>query len=76
MLKHPNKCYIDEVMRSLTKRLTLFVGMIFIAGMVTLAFTPHYGCACGEIEKVNGSQLDYLPQTVAEFIFKIINAIF
>ena len=63
-------------MRLLSKRPFAFVGAIFIAGIVALALTPHYGCACGEIEKVNGSQLEYLPQTIVEFVIKIINAIF
>jgi hypothetical protein len=35
-------------MKSFTKRLILFVGAILIATVVTLAFTPHYGCACGQ----------------------------
>ena len=59
-----------------TKRLTVCFGLLFTATMITLAFIPHYGCACGEIEKVNGSQLSYLPQTIVEFVIKIFKAIF
>jgi hypothetical protein len=63
-------------MRKRLKRTALFLGLILTATLVTLAFIPHYGCACGEIEKVNGSQLEYLPQTIVEFVIEIIKAIF
>jgi hypothetical protein len=58
------------------KRLIITFCAVLMASFVTLAFIPHYGCACGEIVKQNGSQLSYLPQTIAEFIFKVIDAIF
>lgn len=58
------------------KRLLFSGGVFLTLGLTTLAFVPHYGCACGEIEKVNGSQLEYLPQTMVEFVIKIIEAIF
>jgi hypothetical protein len=58
------------------KRTTLFFGLFLTATLFTLAFIPHYGCACGEIEKVNGSQLEYLPQTIAKFVIEIVKTIF
>lgn len=63
-------------MRKHFKRITLFLGTILTVTLITLAFIPHYGCACGEMLKQNGSQLDYLPQTIAEFVFKVIEAVF
>lgn len=63
-------------MRRRLKRIGLFVGLILSATLITLAFIPHYGCACGEIEQMNGSQLEYLPQTIVEFIIKVLKAIF
>jgi hypothetical protein len=58
-------------MSSKNRILLTFAALLLVA-TVTLAFTPHYGCACGEIQKVNGSQLEYLPQTVVEFIFETV----
>jgi len=58
------------------KRQILTFCLLLITCFVTLAFIPHYGCACGEIVKQNGSQLSYLPQTIAEFVVKVIEAIF
>lgn len=54
----------------------MLCGVLLIATLVSLAFIPHYGCTCGELLKQNGSQLEYLPKTIAEFVIKIINAIF
>ena len=53
-------------MKSLTKRLILFVGAILSAMVVTLAFTPHYGCACGQDlpAKANGSKLSFIVRRV------------
>lgn len=61
---------------SMKKRIFLTFGALLLVATVTLAFTPHYGCACGEIKKVNGSQLEYLPQTIVEFVVDTIKAIF
>jgi len=58
------------------KRILLGLAALLMVATVTLAFTPHYGCACGEIQKVNGSQLDYLPQTIVKFVVDVVKAIF
>ena len=58
------------------KRIFLTFGALLVVVTVTLALTPHYGCACGEIQKVNGSQLEYLPQTIVEFVVETVKAIF
>ncbi|MEQ1764302.1 MAG: hypothetical protein ABL984_14320 [Pyrinomonadaceae bacterium] len=58
------------------KRILLTFAALLVVATVTLAFTPHYGCACGENEKVNGSQLEYLPQTIVEFVVNTVKAIF
>lgn len=58
------------------KRVFLTFGALLLVATVTLALTPHYGCACGEIKKVNGSQLEYLPQTIVEFVVDTFKAIF
>ena len=58
------------------RRILLTFTALLIVATITLAFTPHYGCACGEIEKVNGSQLEYLPQTIVEFVIEVLKAIF
>jgi hypothetical protein len=63
-------------MRKHLKRSILLLGLIVTATLFTLAFIPHYSCACGEIEKVNGSQLVFLPQTIAKLIIEIIKIIF
>jgi hypothetical protein len=61
---------------SMKKRILLTFTALLMVATIALAFTPHYGCACGEIEKVNGSQLEYLPQTIAKFVVEIVRAIF
>ncbi|GEM_PF-4177100 len=63
-------------MRKHFRHTVLFFSLILTATMITLAFIPHYGCACGELEKVNGSQLEYLPQTIVEFVVEVFKAIF
>jgi hypothetical protein len=61
---------------SMRKRFFLTFGSLLLVATITLALTPHYGCACGELKKVNGSQLEYLPQTIVEFVVDTIKATF
>lgn len=58
------------------KRIFLPFSALLLVATATLALTPHYGCSCGEIKKINGSQFEYLPQTIVEFIVETIKAIF
>lgn len=45
-------------------------------GQMRFSARAHYGCACGVIEKVTGSQLEYLHITVAKFVIDASKAIF
>ncbi len=50
------------------------ISLLFII-MITLAFIPHYSCACGDEgnnKKANGSKLGHYSIKIAENIAKVI----
>jgi hypothetical protein len=56
-------------MRKHLKRITLFFGFILALSIITLAFIPHYSCACASKEmpakaKYDGSLLTYIVRQI------------
>lgn len=60
---------------SRTKRALLTFSVLFVVFTATLAFIPHYSCACGEIKKQDGSLLTWILSDPIREIGKIIEKI-
>jgi len=56
-------------MRKYFKRIILLFGLMLVATAITLAFIPHYGCACAAQEgivKHDGSWLSYIVRQITK----------
>jgi hypothetical protein len=57
-------------MQKLFKQIGLISGLILTAAVITLAFIPHYICACGEMGRVqDGSILTKIVHDIAKALF-------
>ena len=66
-----------KIRKIISKKLLFYSFVLIFIITVTLAFVPHYSCACGEMgEKADGSMFRFLVINPAKDIAKDIERIF
>lgn len=70
---------INKIKKLMSKKLLFYPFVLLFVITVTLAFIPHYSCACGDEgnnKKADGSILSHHLEKIVENIAKAVRPIF